>query len=193
MLMNSAEPTENGVVINDDMARESGIVRHDHVVGDLTIVRYMHPDHKQAAVADASGHPASGRPWVHRYVFADPVVSPDDERRFLPAIFEILRFKADRGKRENACVRPNRCAPVDNHMREKRDPSVEGDMLADDALGPDDDILRQPRPRRDNGRRVDLRHPLIVYSFKIIAANTASAIKFLPTFARPSNFQTLPR
>ena len=137
MLMNSAEPTENGVVINDDMARESGIVRHDHVVGDLTIVRYMHPDHKQAAVADASGHPASGRPWVHRYVFADPVVSPDDERRFLPAIFEILRFKADRGKRENACVRPNRCAPVDNHMREKRDPSVEGDMLADDALGPE--------------------------------------------------------
>ena len=66
-------------------------------------------------------------------------------------------------------------------------------MLSDDAIGPDHDILCQHRPRRDDGRRVNLRHPLIGYSFRIIAANTASAIKLSPTFALPSNFQTLPR
>src|SRR6516162_3255697 len=193
VLVDGAESAENSIIIDDDVARESGIVRHDHMVGDPAVVRDMHPDHEQAAVADAGDHPASGRPRVHRYVLADPVVAPDDERRFLPAIFEILRLEADRGERENARARPDRCAAFDHHVRAKRDPRAEGDMLADDAKGPDDDILSQHRPRRDDGRRVDPRHLWAVYSFRIIAANTASAIKLSPTFALPSNFHTLPR
>src|SRR6516162_765067 len=153
----------------------------------------MRPNHEQAAVTDASDHPATRRAWVHRYILADPIVASDDKRRFLPAIFEILRFEADRGKRENPCARPDRCAAVDHYVRAKDDPSVETDMLTNHAVGPDDDILSEHRPRRDDGRRMDPRHRLVIYSFKIIAANTASAIKLSPTFALPSNFQTLPR
>ena len=54
-------------------------------------------------------------------------------------------------------------------------------------------VIGQRRPRRDDGRGMDLGHPRLVYSSRIIAANTASAIKLSPTLARPSNFQTLPR
>src|SRR6516225_9981305 len=158
ILMYGAEPAENSIVIDDDMAGESGIIRHDHMVGDPAVVRDMHTDHEEAAVADACDHPASGRAAVHRYVLADPVVAPDDERRLLPTILEILRFETDRGKRENARPRPDRCAPVDYHVRAKHDSSVKSDMLADDAVGPDDDVVGQRRPWRDDGRRVDLRH-----------------------------------
>ena len=158
ILMDGAEPAKNSIVIDDDMAGESGIVGHDHMVGDPAVVRDVHPDHEEAAVADPGDHPASGRAPVHRYVLADPIVAPDDERRLFTTILEILRFETDRGKRENARPGPDRCAPVDYHVRAKHDSSVEDDMLADDAIGPDDDVMGQRRPRGDDGRRVDLRH-----------------------------------
>ena len=44
--MDGAEPTENSMIIDDDVARESGIVRHDYMVRDLAIVGDMHPNHK---------------------------------------------------------------------------------------------------------------------------------------------------
>src|SRR5208282_3824846 len=119
MLMDSAKPAEDGIVFDGDVARESGIVRHNHIVSDPAIVRNMRADHEQAVVANAGDHPAAGRSRVHRDVLANPVVAADDERRFFSAIFEVLRFEADRRKRENACARPDRRAAVHDYVRAK--------------------------------------------------------------------------
>src|SRR5262249_22921637 len=78
-------------------------------------------------------------------------------------------------------------------MRQKSDPCTQRDVLADNAIGPNDNPLREGRFRGDDSRSVYLRHLRIVYSFRIIAAKTASAIRLSPTLAWPSNFQTFPR
>jgi hypothetical protein len=142
VLVNGAEPTEDCIVVYDDVAPEGRIVYHDHVVGDLTVVSDVGTDHEQAIVADAGDHPAPFGPGVHCHILADGVVAPDHEGRFLAAILQILRLKPDRGERENASPLTHRCEALDYHVRAKCDPGGERNVLADDAVGPDHDVPR---------------------------------------------------
>ncbi len=63
------------------------------------------------------------------------------ELRFFAAIFEILRLEADRGEGEQARALTDSGAAPDNDMRAERDPWPEHDILAYDAVGPDDRVL----------------------------------------------------
>src|ERR1700730_18304316 len=102
VLVDGAEPAENSIFLDDNMARERRIVRHDHVIGNLTVIGDVRAHHEEAVVADPRDHPAPGRPRVHRHVFANRVVAPDHKLGLLTPIFEILRFEPDRGKGEDA-------------------------------------------------------------------------------------------
>src|ERR1700738_4567073 len=193
MLMDRAKPPEKSVIIDDHMAAKCGVVGHHHMACDLAVMGDMHTEHEQAIVAYPCHHPAAGGSGVHRHIFADRVVAPDDEDGFLTPILQILRLQPDRGKREDACSLADRGAAVDDDVRSQRDPRTERDMLANDAIWPHGHPFGQHGSRCDDGRRMDLTHLAYVYSLRIIAAKTASAIRLSPTFARPSNFQTLPR
>src|SRR5216684_2266651 len=92
ILMDGAEPPEKSVIIDDHMAAKGSVVGHYHVACDLAVMGDMHTEHEQAIVADPRHHPAAGRPGIHRHIFADRVVAPDDERGFLAAILEVLRL-----------------------------------------------------------------------------------------------------
>src|SRR5439155_1820558 len=193
ILMDGAKPAQKSVIIDDHMAAKGGVVGHHHVACDLAVMRDMHTEHEQAIVADPRHHPAASRPGIHRHIFADRVIAPDDEHRFLASILEILRLKSDRSERENTGALANRRAAVNDDVRHQRHPCTERDMPADNAIRPNGYPLGQHGSGSDDGRRMDLTHLANVYSLRIIAAKTASAIRLSPTFARPSNFQTLPR
>src|SRR5215831_3416807 len=92
ILMDGAEPAQKSIFIDDHMATKGSVVGHHDMICDLAVMGNMHAEHEQAIVADPRHHPAAGCPGIHRHIFADRVVAPDDERGFLTAIFEILRL-----------------------------------------------------------------------------------------------------
>src|SRR5262249_58058066 len=79
ILVDGAEPAENGVILNDDVTAQGCVVGHDDMVADLAVMRDVRPHHEQAVVADTSHHPATDRAGIHSHVFADPVIAPDNE------------------------------------------------------------------------------------------------------------------
>src|SRR6185369_4912949 len=131
ILVNGAQPAENGIILNDDVPAERRIVGHDHMVADLAVMRDVDADHEEAVVADARDHAAALGPGVHRHIFADRVVAPDHQLGLLAPILEILWFKTDRGERKHPAAVPDRRLAVDYHMRAEDHPCAEGDLSAD--------------------------------------------------------------
>src|SRR6266851_1971941 len=141
VLVDGAKPAENGILLDDNMTRDRRIVRHDHVIGNLTVMGDVRADHEKAVVADPRDHTPPGRPGVHRNMFANRVVAPDHKLGLFTPIFEILRFEPDRGKGKDARALADDRPAVNDRMRAEGDPSGERDVLADNAIGSDDDIL----------------------------------------------------
>src|SRR5271166_2262263 len=144
------------------MSGEGGVIRHDHMVGDLTVMCDVRSDHKQAVIPDTGNHAAACRARVHRYVFADGVAGADHERRILAAVFEVLGFMPDRGKRKYPRTGADSCAPLDHHMAPDGYAGAQLDLSANSAIWPDYNIGGQPRPGCDDCRWMDLRHPQAV-------------------------------
>ena len=118
----------------------------------------MDADHEQIVVADAGHHAAALGAGVHRHMLPDRVVTPDHERRFLTAIFEVLRFEPDRRERKDAGPLSDHRTTVDDDMSNEPDARSEHHILANHAIGPDRNVVGQSRPRRDDRGGVDLRH-----------------------------------
>src|SRR5437764_14030051 len=121
VLVNGAEATENGVILDYDMAGECRVVGHDNTVADLAVMSDVGTDHKKAAVADPGDHAAAFGSGVYCHIFADRVVAPDHEFRLLAAIFQILRLEPDRGERKQAGTLSDRCSPIYHDVRAERD------------------------------------------------------------------------
>src|SRR5690242_970630 len=113
------------------------MVRHDDMVADLAIMGDVGTNHEEAAVADPGDHAPARGPGVHRHVFSDPIVAPDDELRFFAAILEILRLESNRGERKQTRTLPDRRPPIDDDVRAERDPGAERNIFANDAIGSD--------------------------------------------------------
>src|ERR1700730_14100184 len=128
------------------------------MVADLAIVGDMRTNHKKAAVADPGDHTAAFGSRVNCHIFADRVVAPNDELRSFTAVLEVLRLEPDRGEWKQPRTLTDRRPAVDHDVGAARDPRAERDILADDAIGADYDGFGEHRPRRNNGRRVNLRH-----------------------------------
>src|SRR5579871_1731105 len=144
-LMDGAQTAENGVIAEHDMAGQRRVVGHDDMIADPAVMGDMGADHKQAIAADPGDHAAAIGARVHRHIFADRVAAPDNQRRILAAIFEVLRRVAERGKRENPRSGADRGPPVDDHMAHQHDARAEFDPLANNAIGPDHDIVGKLR------------------------------------------------
>src|SRR5947209_17597000 len=110
VLVNGAEATENGIILDYDMAGECRVVGHDNTVADLAVMSDVGTDHKKAAVADPGDHaPALGsRAYCH--IFADRAVAPDQAFRLLAAIFQLSRLAPDLGARKQAGAL-SQCSP----------------------------------------------------------------------------------
>src|SRR3984957_4094313 len=157
-LMDCREPAEQRMVLDDDMAGEGRVIGHDHIISDLAVVRDMRPDHQQAIVADARNHAAAGGAGIDRHVLADRVVAADFERRRLAVIFQILRLVPDRSEWENPRPLADCRPPLNYDMRFEADAERQHNMFSDDAIGSDDDVVRQACARRDDRGGMDIWH-----------------------------------
>src|SRR5207302_6573917 len=130
-LVHRREAAQEGIILDDHMAGQSRVVRHDDMVANLAIMCDVGADHEQPVLANAGHHAAAFGAGIHRHVFADRVVTADHETRFLAAVFQILGLEADRGEGEDARLFADRCAPVDDDMRDEGDSRPEHDLPTD--------------------------------------------------------------
>ena len=95
VLVNGAEATENGIILDYDMAGECRVVGHDNTVADLAVMSDVGTDHKKAAVAEPGDHAPAFGSGVYCHIFADRIVAPDNELRSFTTVLEVLRLEPD--------------------------------------------------------------------------------------------------
>jgi hypothetical protein len=134
-------------------------------VGDVALC------HEQALVGDGGVPAATGGSPVQGDELADNIALADLQPGRLAAVFLVLGRAAHGRELVHDVVGADPGRPLHHRVRADVRARPDRNTVADHRVGPDLDILRQDRLRRDHGRRMDRgRHRLCARVARLIPA-----------------------
>ena len=119
------------------VACDHHIVRQDDAVADPAIMGDVGIGEKHAIVTDHRLGTVSTGTGIERHALANDAARTDDESYCLAAEFQILRFVADRGKREDPTVGPDHRITLYRSMAENLHAIAKTHLRSDMAKRPD--------------------------------------------------------
>ena len=171
------------------MAGEHHVVGQQDALAEPAIVRDVAIGEKYAFVADDRLAAAARRAGVHRHPLADQAIGADLQPRALAAIFQVLRFVADRGEREDAGARADFGRPTMTTCDISLTPSPSITSAPTWQNGP----ISTPAPIAAPRARRQALGWTRGHAATSIAETSASQTSTPSTFASPRNHQMLRR
>lgn len=115
-LMHASKTSENGVILNDDMAGESAIVGKNNMVANGAIVRDVSVGEEISMAADLC-HGIRRRASIDGAEFAKAIPIADFEPRGFPCVFQVLRALSDGAIGVKFITNTRSRGPRNGHMR----------------------------------------------------------------------------
>jgi hypothetical protein len=136
-VVHRAQRTNRGPILDDDVAAQGRGVGHDYVVADRAVVSDMGVSHDEVVAADASEASALDGTAIDGDELANDVVVANFEPRGLAVVADILRSKADGGKRKEVIMSSDFRGTIDGDVGDQFAGFAEFHVCADGAVRAD--------------------------------------------------------
>ena len=152
------------MVLHDDMTGQINVVDENGIVTNLAVMRDVATDHKQTAMTNPRYASAASGSRMHGDVFADDVVIPDHQHRWLTRVLLVLWRGAQTGKGIHLAPRAQTGLTLHNNMRMQHTTITQHHAPADVTERANGDITPQLRAVFDDGRGVNVGEGVITLS-----------------------------
>ncbi len=133
-----------------DVARQGRRIGQDDVVAQNAVMRDVAVGHHKVVVSNESTPSALGGSSMYGDIFTKNIVVTHDKLGAFAAVFQVLRWKPDRTKREETAALADPCGALNDHMFVHAATSAQHDVITNYGIGANTHILSQGSFGADN-------------------------------------------